>query len=89
MNPTSEWNCHDTLQVTCLHVHWPNYYSNLYVTLFFVKHISSIQLFKEQLCQVNKLLVDCCYQFNNFAVEWTCVHLGTKFDVLIIYFIEN
>ena len=59
-NPKSKPNCYEMLQVTCLHAHRPNYYSNLLVTLYFVKYDNSIPFCKEQSYQVNKLLIDCC-----------------------------
>ena len=58
MNPKNEHDCHETSQATCLHACQPNYYSNLHVTLYFVKYNDSIPFFKEQSCQVNKLVVD-------------------------------
>ena len=51
------------------HACQPNYNSNLHVMLYFVKYNNSIPFFKEQSCQANKVLIDCCNQFNNFAVE--------------------
>ena len=50
---------HETSLETCLHTHQPNYYSNLHVTLYFVKYNNSIPFFEEQSCQVNKLLMVC------------------------------
>ena len=42
-----------------LHAHEPNYYSNLHVTLHFVKYNNSIPFWEEQSCQVSKVLIDC------------------------------
>ena len=39
--------------MTHLHAHQQNYYSNLHVTLYFVKSNNSIPFFKEQSCQAN------------------------------------
>ena len=68
-----------------LHAHQPNYYSNLHVMFYFVEYNNSIPFSKEQLHQANKSF---CNRFNPIACR-PHVHLGTKLEVLIGYFIEK
>ena len=59
VKPKSECDSHEISQVTCLHTCQPNDYSNLHVTLYFLKYNNSIPFFEEQSCQANILLIDC------------------------------
>ena len=69
MNPTSKLDCPKMFQVTYLHACQPSYYSNVSITLYFVKYNNSIPFSKEQLCQVNKVLLIVAINSFTFPVD--------------------
>ena len=92
MNPKSEPDCCEMLQLTCLHACQPNYYSHLLVMLYFDKYIT-IQsqicfLTKNNHIKQTKVLIECLQSIHSFCSR-AHVPFGTKLEVLITYFLKT